>query len=146
MYICILAGIITAIAFIMLAAITAYWVPVVCMLLLSLCISFVPTVLRSSVPNLVHPALFGTAYGFYEISEAAGNVAGNALVGYIRDITGSYTLDLYMFACMGVIASILAVVLTATDKYKGGALNLPSHVDDPHHTNRQEGKIGMFYC
>jgi MFS family permease len=143
MYICFAAGILTSIAFGLLALVDSYYVPVISMLLLSICISFVPTVLRSSVPNLVNPALYGTAYGMYEVSEAAGNVAGNWLVGVVRDATGSYLFDLYAFTAMGIAASVLSAIISSLDSRKGGVLNKPSHKADPHHEIRSEKSIGF---
>jgi hypothetical protein len=92
----------------------------------------------NSVPNLVHPAMVGTAYGLYEVSEAAGNIGGNWLVGFIRDRTGTYVYDLYLFTGMGCIAAILSLILSTSDRVKGGVLNQPTHTAQPHTPIRSE--------
>jgi hypothetical protein len=51
----------------------------------------------------------------YEISESVGSVIGNYSVGWLRDTTHSWDLDLIMFATMGGIAVLLTLVLVFMD-------------------------------
>src|SRR5206468_3618263 len=78
----------------------------------------------------VAPALYGTAYGVYEISESVGAVAGHSLVGYVRDTTHSYDMDMNLFIGMGLVASALSLFLSCYDSYFGGTLNEPSRLSE----------------
>ncbi|KAF1783550.1 Major facilitator superfamily domain [Phytophthora cactorum] len=64
--------------------------PIVSMLLISICLSFTPTVLMAAIPNSVSRKSFGTAFGIVEITDAIGATFGNLMVGYLRDETGNY--------------------------------------------------------
>jgi len=128
MYFCFLSGILTAVAYALLT--WSSLIPEIPMLFLAVCIAFVPTILRSSVPNVVAPALFGTAYGVYEISESIGAVAGHSLVGYVRDKTFSYEADMKIFIAMALIASAMSLFLSCYDSYFGGTLNEPSRLSE----------------
>jgi MFS family permease len=108
------AGVATTCAYMLLLSATV--TPVPSLVLLAICVSFTPTILRSSVPNLVAPAVYGCAYGIYESMESVGSVAGNALVGYLRDTTHSWDMDLEIFAGMGFVATALTLLLIGLDK------------------------------
>lgn len=58
MWIQVMAGVLTTIAYLMLLAATVS--PVPSLVLLAICVSFTPTILKSSVPNLVLPAVYGS--------------------------------------------------------------------------------------
>lgn len=58
MWIQVLAGVLTTVAYLMLLAATVS--PVPSLVLLAVCVSFTPTILKSSVPNLVLPAVYGS--------------------------------------------------------------------------------------
>lgn len=47
--------------------------------------------------------------------ESLGSVIGNSLVGFFRDSTHSWDLDLQVFAAMGASATVLTLVLIALD-------------------------------
>jgi nitrate/nitrite transporter NarK len=58
MWIQVLAGVLTTTAYLMLLSATVS--PVPSLVLLAICVSFTPTILKSSVPNLVLPAVYGS--------------------------------------------------------------------------------------
>ena len=60
MWIQVLAGLVTTIAYLLLLASAAS--PVPSLVLLAICVSFTPTILKSSVPNLVLPAVYGSVH------------------------------------------------------------------------------------
>jgi len=125
MWILAFCGALTTFAYILLLWSVA--TPVPSLLMLAVCITFTPTILKASVPNLVLPAVYGTAYGIYSIMESVGSVLGNTVVGFIRDQTQDWDLDLQIFASMGVIATVLSLVLIFLDamQWSGlGARNL----------------------
>ena len=96
------------------------WVPLV---LLSLSISFVPTILRSAVPDCSPAAFVGTAYGAYEVMESIGAVIGHVGVGLLVDLSGGYTGPLLVFAGMAATSGALAAVMSVYDRMVGGTLN-----------------------
>lgn len=103
--------------------------PILPLLMLSLSQSFVPTILRSSVPQLTPSYLVGTAYGLYQVMESLGAVVGHATVGWVVDTQGSvsgYRTDLLGFAGMAATACLFANLLSVLDKSRGGALNRPN--------------------
>jgi MFS family permease len=168
MWIQVIAGVVTTTAYLLLLASAVS--PVPSLVLLAICVSFTPTILKSSVPNLVLPAVYGSlcgeqhetqelrrsaqrrssvrppsnsthrsfacvlvfprsrsrsrsrslslhssAYGIYEIMESVGSVVGNMAVGFFRDSTHSWDLDLAVFAGMGATATALTVLLIFLD-------------------------------
>ena len=71
--------------------------------------------------------------------ESIGSVVGNSAVGFFRDSTHSWDLDLEVFAAMGASATVLTLILIALDKFNcvglgtgsggraiGGSLNASS--------------------
>jgi len=135
MYVCVAASLCTASAYLLFIFTDVH--PAIPLLLLSLCVAFVPTILRSSVPDLISPSsvsegcrvvLFATAYGVYEICESAGAVLGHVSVGWVVDQNeGDYTTDLWIFVCMSFTAFILCGALCVWDRYiraEGAVINL----------------------
>lgn len=100
--------------------------PVVSMMLISICLSFTPTILMAAIPNSVSRKSFGTAFGIVEIADAIGATVGNLVVGYLRDDTGSYEADMLMLLGMAVITFILAIFLVFDDSRNGWVLSAPS--------------------
>jgi MFS family permease len=113
MWILVFCGCLTTISFLLL--LWTAMTPVVPLVLLAIVISFTPTIMKSSVPNLVLPAVFGLAYGGYEISESIGSVIGNSVVGFLRDRTHSWDLDLTIFCGMAITAVLLSLLLICLD-------------------------------
>jgi len=109
------AGVLTSAAYLLMLSSSVS--PVPSLILLAICVSFTPTILRSSVPNLVLPHVFGVGYGIYEISESLGSVLGNPLVGYVRDTTHGWDADLLLFAGMGGVATLLTLLLIFIDRW-----------------------------
>lgn len=100
--------------------------PVVSMLLISVCLSFTPTILMAAIPSSVSRRSFGAAFGIVEITDAVGASIGNLVIGYLRDKTGSYELDMVMLFGMAMITFVLSVLLVFQDKQHGGMLSAPS--------------------
>eukprot|EP00472_Partenskyella_glossopodia_P005935 CAMPEP_0197541054 /NCGR_PEP_ID=MMETSP1318-20131121/66947_1 /TAXON_ID=552666 /ORGANISM="Partenskyella glossopodia, Strain RCC365" /LENGTH=533 /DNA_ID=CAMNT_0043100187 /DNA_START=307 /DNA_END=1908 /DNA_ORIENTATION=- len=86
--------------------------PIWSLCLLSVVNCSVPTILRSSVPRLVDPDSWGTAFGIYEAFEALGTFSGNLVAGYLRDLTKSYVIvnlgfSVFGLLCFGVAWAIM---------------------------------------
>ncbi|KAG6966618.1 hypothetical protein JG688_00006696 [Phytophthora aleatoria] len=100
--------------------------PIVSMLLISICLSFTPTVLMAAIPNSVSRKSFGTAFGIVEITDAIGATFGNLMVGYLRDETGNYRSVMMMLLAMAVLVLFLALFLIFEDSRHGWVLSAPS--------------------
>jgi len=97
--------------------------PAVGLSMLSFPEAVMPTILRSSVPLVVRPSAVGLAFGTYEVAESLGKTIGAPLVGYIKDVNGSYAKDELGFAFVSFVAFILCILVSAIDYRRGGMLN-----------------------
>ncbi|CAI5704233.1 hypothetical protein KXD40_001287 [Peronospora effusa] len=100
--------------------------PLVSMLLISICLSFTPTILMAAIPSSVSRKSFGTAFGVVEITDAIGATFGNLLVGYLRDESGSYRDVMFMLLGMAILVLLLAFFLIFEDSRHGWVLSAPS--------------------
>lgn len=132
MYACTIAGIVSAIAYLLLAYAKQSINPIIPLIMLALSMSYVPTVLRSAVPGLLPPVLYGTGYGLYSVAESIGAVIGHSFVGYVRDINNDYHYNLVIFAILAIIASCISIILSISNI--GTDLNKPSL--HHHHTHQ----------
>jgi len=96
--------------------------PVVSLLLISFCLAITPPLLMASIPLTMERKHFGIAFGIVEVANAVGSTIGNIVIGYVRDSTGSYEIDMYIFLGMGVLSFLLCVVLHFADNASGGRL------------------------
>ncbi|OQR92329.1 Major Facilitator Superfamily (MFS) [Achlya hypogyna] len=103
------------------------WTPVVPLLLISLCLSTTPAVLMASIPLTISKERFGIAFGIVEVLDAVGATIGNLLVGYLRDASGGYDDDLYLFLFLAATAFVLSLVLVVMDRRHGGTLGAPTY-------------------
>jgi hypothetical protein len=55
------------------------------------------------------------AYGIYVISESLGSVIGNSAIGFFRDTTHGWDLDIEIFAGMAITATCLTLLLIFLD-------------------------------
>ncbi|CAM9570923.1 unnamed protein product [Choristocarpus tenellus] len=122
-YVLLIAGVITTAGYIFLAQDKIN--PVVCILMLALCESFVPTILLSALPLTVHHSVYGAAFGICEVFSAVYNVFSNWMFGLSRNETSSYNADIFalVFICFACLA--LTVYLLVWDLQHGGNLNMP---------------------
>lgn len=97
--------------------------PLVSMLIISICLSFTPTILIAAIPNTVRRRSYGAAFGIVEIIDAVGATFGNLLIGYLRDETGSYDADMYLLLGMAVFTCLLCIVIIVEDKKRGWVLS-----------------------
>ncbi|EQC25822.1 hypothetical protein SDRG_16337 [Saprolegnia diclina VS20] len=90
------------------------YTPIVTLLLISLCLTVTPAVLVAALATSVPQERYGMAFGVLEVFEALAMTIGNVLVGYLRDVTGSYTADVYLFFGISWITLALGVALFLT--------------------------------
>ena len=134
MYVVCLCSAVTCGAFLLMAL--TYITPWVPLVLLSLSISFVPTILRSAVPDCSPAAFVGTAYGAYEVMESIGAVVGHVSIGALVDASGGYTTPLLVFAGMAALSGLLAAAMSVYDGRVGGTLNEKSGRKERRHRAR----------
>ncbi|OQR94213.1 Major Facilitator Superfamily (MFS) [Achlya hypogyna] len=89
------------------------YTPIVALLLISLCLTVTPAVLVATIAITVPRAHYGMAFGVLEVLEALATTCGNLLVGYLRDVTGSFTADIYFFFGVAWITVGLSVALVS---------------------------------
>jgi MFS family permease len=75
-----------------------------------------------SVPLVVEEKRVGTAFGLMTAIQNLGLALFPTLNGKLRDVTGTYTATQIMFACLGVVGLIFALLLLRSDKRHGNTL------------------------
>ncbi|KAF4678477.1 hypothetical protein FOZ60_016562 [Perkinsus olseni] len=97
--------------------------PDVPLFMLSFCNAITPTVLRATVPSAIQGsgALFATAYGCYEVMEAAGVFIGGWMVGLVKTMTGTYQEVVLWFAFSLILAVLLSLTLLVMQSRRGKA-------------------------
>ncbi|KAF4323445.1 hypothetical protein BBO99_00000024 [Phytophthora kernoviae] len=100
--------------------------PLVSMLMISICLSFTPTILMAAIPNSVSRKSFGTAFGIVEITDAIGATFGNLGIGFLRDETGDYRAGMLLLLGMAVFTLLLAFFLIYEDSRNNWVLTAPS--------------------
>ncbi len=109
-----------------------WWFATIVMIVLGIAFSLVPSAMWPSVPKIIPEKQLGTAYALIFWVQNWGLMGVPALIGWVLDryckLGGEgqpaydYTLPMVIFACFGVLALIVAVMLKAEDKKKGYGL------------------------
>ena len=96
---------------------------VVCMILLSCNTIIVPTLLRSAIPMLLHPDMYGLGFGLYAgLTGLGGNI--NILVGWLKDVSGTYRSSIFVLLAMSILGVMFCVWAQYIDSSRAGCLNL----------------------
>ncbi|MFC1529164.1 MFS transporter [Gemmatimonadota bacterium] len=98
--------------------------PVYPMIILGFSFSLVSAVLWPAVPLIVKEKAVGTAFGLIFMIQNIGLAAFPVLNGALRDATESYAASQLMFASLGLVGMVFAVLLLRADRGKGGILEL----------------------
>ena len=108
--------------------------PYIMMVILGLAFSLVPASMWPSVAKMVDEKRIGSAYGLMFSVQNLGLWAFPILAGVVLDSTNpegaetlDYTYTMIMFACLGVIGLVFAILLKREDKVSGYGLELPSN-------------------
>ena len=108
--------------------------PYALMVMLGIGFSLVPAAMWPSVAKMVDETRIGTAYGFMFSVQNIGLWAFPILAGMILDGTNiegaaslDYTYAMIMFACLGLVGLVFALLLKREDKVSGYGLELPSN-------------------
>jgi MFS family permease len=108
--------------------------PYVMMIILGIAFSLVPAAMWPSVAKMVDEKRIGSAYGFMFSVQNLGLWAFPILAGMVLDGTNpegaeqlDYTFTMLMFACLGIVGLVFALLLKREDKVSGYGLELPSN-------------------
>lgn len=102
------------------------------MVVLGIAFGLVPSAMWPSVPKIIPMKLLGTAYAVIFYIQNIGLSMVPMWIGSVNekntDATGfiDYTESMTIFACFGVVAIIIAVLLQIEDKKKGYGLQKPN--------------------
>src|SRR5208283_3011407 len=104
-----------------------HWNPIFSMVALGAAFVLVPAAMWPSVPLVVEEKRVGTAFGLMTAIQNIGLGLFPFLNGKLRDATGTYTATQVMFAGLGVVGLLFAVLLLKSDKRHGGKLEQGKH-------------------
>ncbi len=99
--------------------------PVYPMILLGFAFVLVPAAMWPSVPLIVRSERVGTAFGLMTAIQNVGLGLFPLLNGLLRDATGSYVASQVMFASLGLVGFVFALLLKRADKREGSGLEVP---------------------
>ena len=122
------------------------FIAVILILLLGVTFSLVPSAMWPSVPKIIPEKRLGTAYALIFWVQNWGLMGVPLLIGWVLDkycitsktetivdgitktkVTYDYTIPMFIFAGLGLLAIVIAVLLKAEDKKKGYGLELPNY-------------------
>lgn len=122
-------------------AIFNYPIALAAILLLGVSFSLVPAALWPSVPKLVENKVLGSAYSIIFWIQNIGLMLTPFLIGWALNVSNpgvseqimageavkyTYTVPMLIFACFGVAAFFLSILLKASDKKRNYGLELPN--------------------
>jgi LPXTG-motif cell wall-anchored protein len=85
--------------------------PVGPMMLLGAAFVLVPAALWPAVPLIVERGRMGTAFGLMTLIQNIGLMSFPYLNGWLRESTGEYSYSMLMFAGLGAVALVFALLL-----------------------------------
>jgi len=102
--------------------------PVYPMIALGFAFVLVPAALWPSVPLLVRKERVGTAFGLMTAIQNIGMAIFPLLNGFLRDATKSYTAGQIMFAGLGLVGLVFAILLKRANRRENAGLERPQAV------------------
>jgi MFS family permease len=99
--------------------------PAVPMIVLGVAFVLVPAAMWPAVPLIVRKEHVGTAFGLMTVVQNFGLAAFPWFNGRLRDVTNDYTASMVMFASLGVLGFVFAILLKRADAKAGGRLEAP---------------------
>ncbi|MGD0293232.1 MAG: MFS transporter [Terracidiphilus sp.] len=99
-----------------------HWNPIPSMVVLGAAFVLVPAAMWPSVPLVVEEKRVGTAFGLMTAIQNLGLGLFPFLNGKLRDVTGTYTATQVMFAGLGGVGLIFALLLLRSDRRHGNTL------------------------
>jgi len=95
------------------------------MIMLGAAFVLVPAAMWPAVPLIVKKGMTGSAFGLITMIQNLGLALFPYLNGKLRDVTSGYTASMLMFASLGIIGLIFAILLKRADKRAGRILEKP---------------------
>lgn len=109
------------------------WILAICvMVVLGIAFGLVPSAMWPSVPKIIPMKLLGTAYALIFYIQNIGLALVPVWIGKVNqantaaDGTIDYTQTMTIFACFGVVAIVISLLLILEDKRKGYGLQKPN--------------------
>ncbi len=99
-----------------------HWNPIPMMIMLGAAFVLVPAALWASVPMVVEESRVGTAFGLITAIQNVGLMVFPKASGFLIDRTRDYTNTQVMFASLGILGLVFAVLLLRSDRRRGGIL------------------------
>lgn len=96
--------------------------PVLPMMILGAAFVLVPAAMWPAVPLIVKKEHVGTAFGLITFIQNIGLALFPYLNGLLRDLTSSYSASMLMFASLGVLGVVFALLLKKADKTMNNVL------------------------
>jgi MFS family permease len=104
-----------------------HFAPAVAMIILGISFSLVPAAMWPSIPIMVEEKRLGTAFGLMTLIQNAGLTLFNWAAGKLTDMAGGdYTHTILMFASLGFVGLVFALLLKAASKKEGVGIELPT--------------------
>jgi MFS family permease len=101
--------------------------PAVSMILLGTAFVLVPAAMWPAVPLIVDKGRVGTAFGLMTMVQNMGLALFPYLNGKLRDVTQNYQASMIMFASLGAVGFVFALLLKRADRQHGSILESASH-------------------
>lgn len=96
--------------------------PIYPMIALGAAFVLVPAAMWPSIPLIVRKERVGTAFGVMTAIQNIGLALFPLLNGFLRDLTQTYTASMIMFASLGFVGLIFAILLKKADAREGSGL------------------------
>ncbi len=101
--------------------------PAAAMIALGIAFSLVPAAMWPSIPIMVEDRRLGTAFGLMTLIQNVGLTIFNWVAGKLTDLAGgNYTPTILLFASLGFVGLVFAVLLKVAAKREGVGLELPT--------------------
>lgn len=106
-----------------------HFAPAVAMIALGIAFSLVPAAMWPSIPIMVEEKRLGTAFGLMTLIQNVGLTVFNWVAGKLTDLAGGdYTPTILMFASLGFVGLVFAVLLKLAARKEGVGIELPTSV------------------
>ncbi len=99
--------------------------PVIPMMVLGAAFVLVPAAMWPSIPLVIKKEWVGTAFGTMTAIQNIGLGLFPFLNGKLRELTGSYTASQVMFASLGFVGLVFAILLLRANRKEGDVLEKP---------------------
>jgi len=89
--------------------------PLFPMVMMGVAFSLIPAAMWPSVALIVEQERLGTAYGLMTMIQNIGLASFNLIIGYVNDISGGYTLGMWIFSLLGFAGMFFSYLLKKSD-------------------------------